>query len=260
MSDRDQDAAKSLGIWLTFAGVLVNAIIAAWNGYVANDIKHKQVELQQFQSQNQASLNLVTSQLSKKDQDLSRLKFVRDLLPDALTGDRQRSATFLTLVQLTLTDDEYRSLIQALSSSADENLKSVGQQAFTALADTEQQNAQAIIQLVEKISSDDKATRLQAMDEIYKQHIRDTKLISALLEFLSAGSDIPLHIQGRINALFALRATPNNIWTPALVESAKSALANMKVGADRIGPPIGSQTDQVRLEVSAKLALLSSNE
>ena len=247
---------EKIGVWLTFLGVLVTGFISFLNNQITNELKVKQISLSETQIEHQRVLGIIKSNIEQKDQDLSRLKFVKDLLPDAMSGEKKRSATFLTLVQLTLTDAEYEKLVLAMSSSQESNLRETGKYGLEGIETKQNIDANKIVNLVDQISSDDKAVRLKVMDEIYKMYKGSSKMLSAVLDYLAPASEKPLHVQGRINALFLLRNAEDAAWTAAHIQRAQEVLSSVESGAEKVGPKLGPQTVGVLRSVRRRIVSL----
>jgi len=252
-------SVENIGIWLTFLGVVVTAIISFTNNQTTNELKSKQIAISERQTQHQRILRTIKSEIEQKDQDLSRLKFVKELLPDAMSGEEKRSAIFLTLVQLTLTDAEYEKLVTAMSSSQESSLRKTGKVGLEGIEKKQTIVAKNIVNLIEQISSDNKAARLKAMGDIYQTYKGNSLMLSAVLDYLAPASEKPLHIQGRINALFLLRNAEDSAWTVANLQRAHEVVSSVESGANSIGPKLGPQTKSVLQSVFSRLKSLQES-
>lgn len=246
-----ESKVKLVGIWLTFLGVAINAFISYLNIQASNEIKTQQALFDQQQSQQSLAIDRIKTDLSRKNQDLSRLQFVKELLPDAVSPEK-KSATFLTLVQLTLTEGEYKQLVSALSTSTDEELRKLGETGLTEIEARDQKEYNQLAALVAKIHSDTKSIRLKAMDDLYG-YINNPKMISAVLTSLSDARDNPEHVNGRVNALYLLRNAGDSAWTAQNLQQADEVMDGLRVGAESVGPPFGPQTARVYKSVITRL-------
>lgn len=235
------------GAWLALFGVIITGAISIRNADQAAKIEAAQ------QISNE-KIEIIKAEIERKNQDLSRLKFVREVLPDALSIDQQKRDSFLLLVELALEPKEYARLVEKMALSSNKFVQALGVQAT-------ETRIKEIEELVNQIKEPTKASRQEAVYRLKQKYSDNPKMVSSLLDYLSKkktgeGANGEQHDDGRINALYVLRSAAGEVWNDDLISDAERAFVETEEAIKQLPADSTKQTKQLLGELRTKLGIV----
>jgi hypothetical protein len=248
---------------LTFFGVVGNGILGYANWSSNKDISAQQIRLHETQIEANRSIENLKLDVSLKEQELDRFVVVRDLLPLALAANGRDRAVYVTLMQFMLPEKQFRLLASTLQTSADDQIRSIGNDAALVLDQRDEERIRTIKDLVSKIESEERSVRLAAMDSLYASYMTDHALTSELIEYLQRGLLQKMDVNGRINAFFLIISTADSAWSPGKAEAALVLMNDLLIASKdpTRGPAFGTQATEAyhRAVQRIRMASLSSD-
>lgn len=248
-------STSNLGVWLTFCAVLINGGISIYNSSSARNIEAAQNDLASAQATVKSDIERLRVANEQRQQDLSRFEFVKDIIPKTMSANPRESATFLALVEFTLSEAEFIKLANALSASVDKELREIGDKATETINTRRDADRTRIEELFSQIESDERALRVNAMNEFYSHFMDSPELSLRAVAYIDEISKNTANIEGRLNALYLLLFSEDDAWNFASANSALDALAKLKRSAETVGvgPSFGPQTHETFNRAVARL-------
>jgi len=178
--------------------------------------------------QQQASLEDIERTIETKQQLLAQLE-------DTLTSHADNQATQKFIQESKVIDQKIADTVSELKT-----------QLSTSGSLTEQE----LRNLVQQINSSEKPERLSAVKLLTDEYIDNAVMIGLILDLFAEPQIEELSVNGRINALFILNATAQEVWTTALRQNAESAIALMEErhsqGTAAIGPQTHAKVEKLK--------------
>jgi hypothetical protein len=179
------------------------------------------------QSQAQAALSVIETKIQRRSQLLAQLDTQSSIQPelDAAATEIARETKQLDQ-QIAEGISELRSQYQLSGELSEEEVQ----------------------ELIRRINAEERAARLSAMRVLTDDYRSSSFVIAAVLDLFDPESIEQLSASGRINALYFLRTSNPDSWSPPLKAQALSSLAQMedrhKQGIARIGPQTRDHIDR----------------
>jgi len=228
--DESKVMSGNIGKWLAMVSAALTIALTVLNGFVSAKVSETETEIKK----DAAEIEKRRLQLDTEKERIARYTFVQTLLNGVLAQDEAQKNLTINLITLALDEDEAKQLFSGLQASNNDATQLFGLLGSEVLA---------ISSLVLQMNDDNKASRLDAVDKLIKNHRGDSDMVSQALSLFEPPRLNALTASGRINVLVFLSNTEDNAWTPQSILRAEKAVDQIRLRANG-GIAIGPQTDK----------------